>query len=172
MNDTLLLFELPEQKYKPFPDPYTLKGQEKKDALDSMVEFTIKYQGLDNPTQANKRQFFSACQYLERDAIRQETRIHLSVIMYHKMQKNLVDAELEAYQINVKLRFMEKYQKVGALTPELSKELDKITKMEKVACYQINGVDITMRDCDVCKSKICQRKPKTEEEWDAIREAR
>ena len=173
MSETQELFELSPLKYVPFVDVYHLKGEEKKNALDKMVYFTIHYQTLENPTQIDKRYYFDACRFLEADAIRQQTRMHISATMYNKMRSALVAAELDKFKTQVKLQFMEKYQKEmesKQFTPQMSKDLDKITKMERVACYMIQGIDVEMKNCETCKNKICQKKPKTEEEWEEEKE--
>ncbi|MDD5549559.1 MAG: hypothetical protein PHI79_08215 [Sulfurovaceae bacterium] len=165
MNNTATLFKLPPTKYIPFRDVYHLKGEDKKQELEKMTEFVNYYQGLENPTDQDKRHFLDACTYLEADSLRQQKRMLLSSMMYNKMRQALVTAELEKFKINVKLRFMEKYDtqiKGGTFTPDMSKELDKITRMEKAACYKINGIDIDMKNCDTCTFKACHKKPKPE----------
>lgn len=160
-------------QYVPFRDVYHLKGEEKRAELEKMVKFIESFHENKNPNGFDKRHYFDACLYLERDLLRQTTRLHLSFVMYGKLRTTLVEGELESYKTKVKLQFMEKYQKEmasGQFTAQMSKDLDKLTRIEKVSCYKVNGLDISMRDCDACEKKICMRKPKWELEEEATAE--
>ena len=75
------------------------------------------------------------------------------------MSQNLINTELELFKTTVKLKFMETYQKEISekqFTAQMSKDLDKITKMEEKACYSVSGIDIRLKDCKVCGQ--CQKK--------------
>uniref|UniRef100_A0A6M3LYW6 Uncharacterized protein n=1 Tax=viral metagenome TaxID=1070528 RepID=A0A6M3LYW6_9ZZZZ len=173
MTEQQFLFDLPPKKYVPFQDVYHLKGEEKVLELNKMIAFIENFKNTENPTQTDKRHYFDACIHLERDIIRQTTRLHLSLAMYAKLRNTLVATELETFKTKVKLAFMEKHQKEiesGEFTAQMSKDLDKLTRMEKVACYKIEGIDITIKDCEICKNKICQRKPKWELEAEEVEE--
>lgn len=172
-NNTQELFDLSPLKYEPFKDVYHLKGEEKKAELEKMVVFIENFTAIENPTRMDKRRYFDACLYLERDMIRQATRIQLSLAMYSKLRNALVATELETFKTKIKLGFMEKYQAemaAGQFSAQMSKDLDKLTRMEKVACYKIDGIDIAVKNCEICKAKICQRKPKWELEAEEIEE--
>jgi hypothetical protein len=163
--EALLLFELPPVHYTPFRDPNNLKGEDKKEEVEKMREFVQYYQILDNPTQFDKRHFFDAVTFLEAEELKQVKRAQIASIMWNKMRTTLINRELELFKTYAKLKFMEKWDKNikdGNFTQEMSKDLDKLTRTEKSACYLVNGIDIKMKDCDECKSKICLRKPKEE----------
>jgi hypothetical protein len=169
MINQLTLFELQEKEYIPFGDVIHLKGEEKRIALDKMRDFMETFKNIESPTKIEKRQYYRACCLLESDALRQLQRLKVAVGMFDKMKKEIILRELEIFKTKIKLAFMEKYQaeiSSGTFTQEMSKELDKITRMEKVGCYQVNGIDISMKDCNICKYKICQKKPKLEEDED------
>ena len=139
--------------YVPFSDPYNLKGQERKEALNNLSRFTVEYQKMENPSQQDKRHFFDACLYLEKEALRYEQKIRLSIMAYRRMSQNLINTELELFKTTVKLKFLETYQKEISekqFTAQMSKDLDKITKMEEKACYSVSGIDIRLKDCEVC----------------------
>ena len=139
--------------YVPFSDPYNLKGQERKEALNNLSRFTVEYQKMENPSQQDKRHFFDACLYLEKEALRYEQKIRLSIMTYRRMSQNLINTELELFKTTVKLKFLETYQKEISekqFTAQMSKDLDKITKMEEKACYSVSGIDIRLKDCEVC----------------------
>jgi hypothetical protein len=85
--------------------------------------------------------------------------------MYNKMRTRLIDAELDNFKTIIKLRFMEKYAadiENKNFTTEMSKALDRLSRMEKAACYKITGIDIAIKDCDTCTYKACQKNPKPE----------
>jgi len=145
-------------KYKAFKDPYTLAGDEKKECLEEMGNFIILYKKLENPTEEEKRLFFDACTKLQADAQRKIRAVSSARDYYEKLKNTLVAQELERFKVIVKLKFMEKYAKemeAQTITSDMSKDLDKLTKMEKAACYIINGVDISLRDCATCAHKAC-----------------
>ena len=165
--EQLLLFNLPEKQYPSFSDLINLKGEEKKDALDKMRDFVENFKGIESPTKTEKRLYFRAITLLEADAIRQAQRLKITIDMFGKMKKEIVMAELETFKIKTKLEFMERYQEQiskGEFTGEMSKELDKITRMETVGCYHVEGIDISMKNCDMCKHKICMKKQYFEQE--------
>ena len=155
MKGTLLI----EFRRKPMVDPYELKGQQKSEQLNYLFEIQENFDLLSNPTKQDKERYHLSCLWLEAEARRREKQFHYSAEMYGKKKLVIVEEAIAEFKTKLKMDFMTKYQdqiKINKFTPEMMKDMDKLSKIEKAACYRVRGINISLADCNTCEHKACR----------------
>jgi len=138
-------------------DPYVIMGEEKSEIIGMMKFFYELFETIQYPTKQAKRVFFYVCESLESDARRVAKRATAAAFLFGEKKRDLVDDEVKDYQTRLRLQWMNDYKVSGKMTPELQSRLSFITKMESAVCYNISGIDISVRDCKGCEHKACHK---------------
>lgn len=137
-------------------DLYTLKGEEKRQAIKEMWTVVEK-----DPC---KDRVYRALGFLQRDVNRQKERMEKTERTIQRQREKMQMEALDHFKIAVKLDFMEKYKDNIAsltITPEMDKWLKKFDTMEKYGCYVFNGLSVGFANCELCRYKACKKKDNT-----------
>jgi hypothetical protein len=140
-------------------DPYNLMGQEKTEQINYLFEIVENYENLINPTDRDKERYLQACMWIEAESRRREKQFAYSAATYGMKKHKLVNGQIERFKTILKLQFMEKHSdnmKVGRFTPEMNHDMDKMNRMEKAACYRVNGIHVSVQDCNTCSHHACK----------------
>lgn len=130
------------------PDLRQLTGEKKAEAIRRLIDI------IENSTDSKLR--YSALLLMEAESYRNKKRAETANEYFNAQIKDMQLQAIEDFKVQAKVKFSAKYSALiqkGQFSPEMMRDFDIIQKMERAACYMMDGLTVYTKECNKCERR-------------------